>query len=120
MAPTFEELATAFAHSNDQVIIAKIDVDAHKSIGSRFAIKGFPTIKWFPKGEVAAPIDFDAGRDLDSMAKFVTEKTGIVSKIKKVETSVTILTSSNFKDIVLDPKNTVLVEFFAPWYLCCI
>ena len=32
-----------------QVVIAKIDADAHRDVGSRFGVTGFPTLKWFPK-----------------------------------------------------------------------
>ena len=31
-------------------VIAKVDADAHKDLGTRFDVKGFPTIKFFPKG----------------------------------------------------------------------
>ena len=45
----YEELAAAFKHSKD-VIIAEVDADADKTLGSRFNINGYPTLKWFPKG----------------------------------------------------------------------
>ena len=34
----------------DSVIIAKVDADADRTLGGRFGVKGFPTIKFFPKG----------------------------------------------------------------------
>jgi hypothetical protein len=42
----YEELADAFQQSKG-VIIAKVDADAHKALGGRFDVKGFPTLKWF-------------------------------------------------------------------------
>lgn len=38
-------------------------------------------------------------------------------KIAAVPSSVVVLTSENFDEIVLDEKKDVLVEFYAPWYV---
>lgn len=48
LAPTWEELADAFAKT-PSVVIASVDADAHKSLGGRFGVTGFPTLKYFPK-----------------------------------------------------------------------
>jgi len=69
LAPTYEELAKAFEKRKDQVIIAKVDADAHKSLGTKYGVKGFPTLKWFPKGSTE-PEEYSGGRDLDSLMKF--------------------------------------------------
>jgi hypothetical protein len=31
-------------------VVASVDAEAHRSLGSRFGITGFPIIKFFPKG----------------------------------------------------------------------
>ena len=49
LAPAFEDVGKAFDGSTD-VVIAKVDADAHKSLGGRFGVRGFPTLKFFPKG----------------------------------------------------------------------
>ena len=49
LAPTYEELAGVYAKVSD-VVIANVDADAHKSLGGRFGVQGFPTIKFFPRG----------------------------------------------------------------------
>lgn len=41
----------SLTHS-DGVVIAKVDADKERSLGERFEVKGFPTIKWFPKVRV--------------------------------------------------------------------
>jgi protein disulfide-isomerase A6 len=43
LAPVWEELADAFSHSKD-VIIAKIDADKEKTIGSKYGVKGIISI----------------------------------------------------------------------------
>lgn len=53
LAPTYEKLGEAFAKSDD-VVIAKVDADGEKSLGSRFDVSGYPTLKYFPKGSTSA------------------------------------------------------------------
>lgn len=38
-------------------------------------------------------------------------------KIASIPSSVVVLTSDNFNEVVLDSSKDVLVEFYAPWYL---
>jgi len=49
LAPAYEEVGKAFESVND-VLIAKVDADGQRDLGSRFGVKGFPTLKFFPKG----------------------------------------------------------------------
>lgn len=96
-------------------MIAKVDADAHRELGSRFGIKGFPTLKWFPKGVDGDPEDYSGGRDLESLAAFVSKKSGVKSTIVKAISAVTVLTDSTFDAEVLKSGKNVLVEFYAPW-----
>ncbi|GBB90229.1 hypothetical protein RclHR1_01710029 [Rhizophagus clarus] len=115
LAPIYEQLADSFSHAKNQVIIAKVDADNHKDLGSRFGISGFPTLKWFNKGEANNPDEYDKGRDLDSLISFVEEKGGVKSRVKKPVSSVMELTSKNFDEVALNPEKNALVEFYAPW-----
>ncbi|KAG0031740.1 hypothetical protein BGZ81_000681 [Podila clonocystis] len=115
LAPVYEELGSAFAGKNDKVLIAKVDADAHRELGSRFGIKGFPTLKWFPKGIDGAPEDYSGGRDLEALSAFVSQKSGVKSSIAKVISAVSVLTDANFDAEVLHSGKNVLVEFYAPW-----
>jgi protein disulfide-isomerase A6 len=47
----YEELATSFSSKKSSLVIAKVDADAHKELGARFGVQGFPTIKWFGLGD---------------------------------------------------------------------
>jgi protein disulfide-isomerase A6 len=113
LAPDWESLAGAFAGSKD-VVIAKVDADAHKELGGRFEVHGFPTLKWFPKGSTT-PEDYEGGRDLESLTSFVQQKSGAKGKSKKAVSNVVILDNANFDKFVLDSNKDVLVEFYAPW-----
>ncbi|KAG0207945.1 hypothetical protein BGX28_000958 [Mortierella sp. GBA30] len=115
LAPVYEELGQAFAGKDDKVLIAKVDADAHRELGSRYGIKGFPTLKWFPNGVNGDPEDYSGGRDLDSLAGFVSKKSGVKSSIVKVVPVVTVLTDATFEKEVLQSGKNSLVEFYAPW-----
>jgi protein disulfide-isomerase A6 len=131
----YEELSAAYQHAKDKVIIAKVDADEHRSLGNRFGIQGFPTLKWFAKGsDLAHPDDYEGGRSLEDLSEYITKKSGkcllinhkrnvthtiytigVSSKLKKVPSHVVTLTASNFNEIVMDSQKHVLVEFYAPW-----
>jgi len=113
MAPEYEKLGEAFSKTGD-VVIAKVDADKHKELGSRFGVKGFPTLKFFPKGSTT-PEDYSGGRDPDDIINFINGKAGTRVKISTPPSNVVVLTPENFDKIVLDESKDVLVEFYAPW-----
>ncbi|KAG6373480.1 thioredoxin-domain-containing protein [Boletus reticuloceps] len=115
LAPIYEQLGDAFAHDKEKVIIAKIDSDGDgRSIAQKHGVTGFPTLKWFDaNGKVE---DYEAGRDLDSLAMFVMKKTSLLPNIKAPPPLTTLLLDAHsFDDIALDEAKDVLVTFTAPW-----
>lgn len=115
LAPVYEQLADAFAHAKDKVVIAKVDADGEgKPLGQKYGVSGFPTLKWFDAEGNAEP--YESGRDLDSLAAFVTQKTTVKSTIKTPSPpETTILDIYNFDEIVLDKTKNVIVTFTATW-----
>jgi protein disulfide-isomerase A6 len=113
LAPEYEIVADAFAKTSD-VVIAKVDCDANKDLGGRFGIKGYPTLKFFPKGSTT-PEDYQGGREANDIIEFVNKKTGSRAKVNKPASDVTVLTNANFDSIVKDSNKHVFVEFYAPW-----
>ncbi|KAL8706863.1 MAG: hypothetical protein Q9201_000132 [Fulgogasparrea decipioides] len=114
LAPVYEELAQSFEFASDRIVIGKVDADEHKDLGRRFGVQGFPTLKWFD-GKSDTPEAYDSGRDLDSLSSFISKKTGIKPKAKKVAPSaVEMLNDRTFKQQIGGDKD-VLVAFTAPW-----
>jgi protein disulfide-isomerase A6 len=114
LAPVYEELATNFEFAANKVTIAKVDADSEKSLGKRFGIQGFPTLKWFD-GTSDQPEDYKGGRDLESLTKFITEKTAVKPKKRAAAPSaVEMLNDKTFKEQIGGDKD-VLVAFTAPW-----
>lgn len=116
LAPEFELLGKAFATTND-VVIAQIDADKHKSLGKDFGIKGYPTLKWISKGKDPRKDteDVNVARNAEALITYVNERVGTAKKLSKPVSKVVELTAENFERVVLDAEKDVLAEFFAPW-----
>ncbi|KAI0280771.1 thioredoxin-like protein [Russula aff. rugulosa BPL654] len=115
LAPIYEQLADAFTHAKDKVVVAKVDADgAGKPLGQKYGVTGFPTLKWFDaQGTVS---DYEGGRDLDALAAFITTKSGIKSNIKPPPPPATvILDAHTFDDVVYNKDHDTIVTFTAPW-----
>jgi len=74
LAPDYEKVATAFKNEH-HVVVANVDADKHKDLGSRFGVSGFPTIKFFPKDKKEGEA-YSQGRDIPSFVKFLNERAG--------------------------------------------
>ncbi|KAI0058205.1 protein disulfide isomerase [Artomyces pyxidatus] len=115
LAPVYEQLADAYTHAKDKVIIAKVDADGvGRPLGQKYGVTGYPTLKWFNANGEAEP--YEGGRDLDALAAFITSKTGVKSNIKPPPPPATlILDSHTFDEVVFNKDHDTLVTFTAPW-----
>src|SRR5882724_4733230 len=112
MAPTYDTLGTAFGHASSDVLIAKVDADAHKELGKRFGVQGFPTLKWFD-GKSEKPEDYSGGRELEDLAKFVEGKTKLKAKLKKTASNVVMLNDAKWNGSIGAARGA-FVAFTAP------
>ncbi|RDA93475.1 hypothetical protein CP533_2644 [Ophiocordyceps camponoti-saundersi (nom. inval.)] len=114
LAPVYEELALSFQHAKNKVQIAKVDADAERSLGKRFDVQGFPTLKYFD-GKSDKPEEYNQGRDLETLSSFITEKTSVKPKKKaEMPSSVVFLNDETFPETIGKDKHA-LVAFTAPW-----
>lgn len=74
LAPIYEKVAAVFK-SEDDVVIANLDADKYRDLAEKYDVSGFPTLKFFPKGNKAGE-DYGGGRDLDDFVAFINEKSG--------------------------------------------
>jgi protein disulfide-isomerase A6 len=95
------------------VIIAALDADAHRELGTRYGVTGFPTLKFFPAGSKEAE-SYNGGRTANDMIDFINKMTGLNARLKSSPSAVVALDSLNFESIALDPSKHVMVEFYAP------
>ncbi|KAJ7523579.1 hypothetical protein O6H91_18G055000 [Diphasiastrum complanatum] len=71
LASAYEHVASAFKAEKD-VIIAELDVDAHKAISDRYGVEAYPTVMIFTKQNKAGET-YDNVRSLDAIVEFVNQ-----------------------------------------------
>ncbi len=67
----------ATALKGDGVVLATVDATEEKSLGTKFGIKGYPTLKFFKNGVAT---DYTGGRTADTITSWLRKKTGPVSR----------------------------------------
>jgi len=112
------------------VSVGAVDMDVHGSVGGPYNVRGFPTLKIFGANK-KSPQDYNGARSAQAI---VDEALKAVQKSVRDKLSgrggssgggsggggsggndVVELTDANFEKEVLNAKEPVLVEFFAPW-----
>ena len=101
LAPEWAKAAKRAKNLSPPVPLAKVDADAHKSLGEKFDVTGFPTIKWFMDGVAS---DYEGPREADDIIEEVAKKANY-----KPPTHLTDAKSA--KDLVAS-SDCVLVGFF--------
>lgn len=113
LEPEWKMAGETFTDADD-ITIAAFDATTDQALAGKYDIKGFPTIKYFPKGKKDSPEDYDGGRSADTIVKWVNDKIGTSRKVKKAPTAARALDMDTFDKEVLGEKGA-LVEFYAPW-----
>jgi len=73
LVPTYEKLAKDLAHIKN-LVIAKFDGTANEHPAVQ--AKGFPTIKFFRKGDKKNPIDYSGSREYEGFVEFLKKELG--------------------------------------------
>ena len=73
LTPHYAEAATKLKAEHPDVVLAKIDADQYKDIGSKYGVQGFPTLKWFVKGKA---LEYSGGRTADTIVNWIKKRMG--------------------------------------------
>jgi len=134
LTPAWKEAANEL---DGVVNVGAVNADEHRSLGSKFGVKGFPTIKVFGANK-NSPKDYRGGRDSTSIVEEAFKELRQMVKDKKSggsggggnkqksggsggsgkrygDDDVVVLTDSNFDREVMDSSEPWIIEFYAPW-----
>lgn len=75
LAPIWDQLASDLKDVQG-LTIAKMDATANEVDG--VDVRGYPTLKFYPKGAKNSPIDYDGGRELENFKTWLKEKSAAV------------------------------------------
>lgn len=123
LKPDYEKAATAL---KGIAKVGAVNADEHQSLGSKYGIQGFPTIKIF--GADSKPEDYNGSRTAAGIVNAALNAAG--QKARKIlggkssgggdskpkdTKDVVELTDENFEKLVMNSNDMWLVEFYAPW-----
>jgi protein disulfide-isomerase A1 len=75
LEPEYAKAATTLK-SVEGLVLVKVDATEERTLGEKYGVQGFPTLKFFRYGEAG---EYGGGRDHDSIVSWVKKKTGAPS-----------------------------------------
>uniref|UniRef100_A0A8C9W0R2 Protein disulfide-isomerase A5 n=1 Tax=Scleropages formosus TaxID=113540 RepID=A0A8C9W0R2_SCLFO len=120
MKPEYEEAAEILNRDDDSPgVLAAVDATVQKAVGERFKISGFPTVKYFEKGEDKYTLP--QLRTKDKIIEWLQNPQAPPPPEPSWEnrpSSVSHLSAEDFRE-ALKKKKHALVMFYAPWCPHC-
>lgn len=78
LAPEYASAAQQLAQSHPNIKLVKVDATVEKEVAGRYEIRGFPTLKFFMRGN-SRPVDYEGGRTAPEIVNWLLKRTGPVS-----------------------------------------
>lgn len=117
MKPEYEKAAEIMRKENIPGVLTALDATKESAIGTKFGVKGYPTVKYFVNGEFKFDVNI---RDSDKIITFMQNPAEPPpppppeTAWDEQESHVVHLTDETFKPFMKKKKH-VLVMFYAPW-----
>ncbi|KAF5305276.1 hypothetical protein FQA39_LY09241 [Lamprigera yunnana] len=93
LAPEYVKAAKALVDKGSSIKLAKVDATEETVLAEKFEIRGYPTLKFFKKGN---PTEYNGGRSSDDIVTWLEKRTGPPAKeVKSVKEAKTIIDESN-------------------------
>ncbi|XP_062500839.1 uncharacterized protein LOC134178068 [Corticium candelabrum] len=74
LTPKYEKVGAAYKNEPN-CVVARLDADGHRSIGEKYGVSGFPTIKFFPKDNKDGE-EYNGDREEKDFVEFLNKKCG--------------------------------------------
>mmetsp|Transcript_971 Transcript_971/g.2174 ORF Transcript_971/g.2174 Transcript_971/m.2174 type:complete len:556 (-) Transcript_971:200-1867(-) len=103
LEPEYEKAAQALEGNTDAgvpITLAKVDATVERSLGEKYEVQGYPTLKIFTKG-AEKPAEYEGPRDADGIVSYLIKRAGPASA----------LLESADKAAVLKEKESVIMVF---------
>ncbi|KAK3739455.1 hypothetical protein QZH41_017293 [Actinostola sp. cb2023] len=107
--PEYAKAAKKMKENDPPVAFAKVDATVSSDLAQRFDVSGYPTLKFFKKGDIH---DYDGPRHESGIVEYMKERAD--PNWKPPPPAVLTLTTHNFYETI-NKESLVLVEFYAPW-----
>jgi len=105
---------TAAKQLEGKVKMGSVDATVNPALAQKYDVKGYPTIKYFPKGPKTEAKEYAGGREADAIVDYALELIG-EQPVDDTPDKVVVLTDADFDEKVVQSDGLWIVEFFAPW-----
>jgi len=108
LAPEYAKAAEILLNEHKPIYLAKVDATENTELAKRYEIEGFPTLKFYKKGEF---VEYTGGRTTDEIVSWIRKKTGPATKELKSAEEVESFNSSSQVTVVYFTDDTNSEEF---------
>ena len=112
----FQRVAASYYNHacSDSLVVAEVNADEEVELGAKYEIRGYPTIKLFPAGNPANPVDFKGDRTKEGLTEWTNKQIGTRVIIKGPPTNVKRVVPETL-DTLIQEKPYVFLKLYAPW-----
>jgi len=101
LAPEYAKAAGILAEKDSPIKLGKVDATQESSLGEKFEVRGYPTLKFFKNGK---PVEYGGGRTAETIVSWVEKKTGPPAKA---------LAGADDAKAFVEGKNVAVIGCFA-------
>ncbi|XP_055509777.1 protein disulfide-isomerase [Leucoraja erinacea] len=103
LAPEYSKAAAKLKEEGSEIRLAKVDATEESDLAQMFAVRGYPTIKFFKNGDKDSPKDYAAGRQHEDIVNWLKKRTGPAADT---------ITEADVADKLVESSEVVVIGFF--------
>eukprot|EP00090_Calanus_glacialis_P031723 TRINITY_DN52718_c0_g1_i1.p1 TRINITY_DN52718_c0_g1~~TRINITY_DN52718_c0_g1_i1.p1 ORF type:complete len:493 (-),score=188.68 TRINITY_DN52718_c0_g1_i1:46-1446(-) len=110
LVPEYASAAATLAGKGSPAKLAKVDATEHKELGTKFGVKGYPTLKFFKNGVAQ---EYTGGRTADTIVQWLEKKSGPAAKTLTTTEEATAFVKDNQVAVIGFFKDPIAKEAVA-------
>ncbi|XP_038633011.1 protein disulfide-isomerase [Scyliorhinus canicula] len=103
LAPEYAKAAAKLKEEGSQIRLAKVDATEESDLAQMFAVRGYPTIKFFKNGDKSSPKDYSAGRQHEDIVNWLNKRMGPAADT---------ITEADAAEKLVESSEVVIIGFF--------